>query len=54
MYPDHTGAEANKALVEFGIKPKIEGALEGSLGLLACLFTELKIIVNHFLESRSQ
>ena len=45
---------AYKALVKLGIKAKIEGALEGSFRLLAFLFTELKIIVNRFLESRSQ
>jgi hypothetical protein len=45
---------AGRVLVEFGIKPKIEGAFEGFFRLLACLFTEFKIIVNRFLESRSQ
>jgi hypothetical protein len=45
---------AYKALVEIGIQAKIEGALEGFFRLLARLFTEFKIIVNGFLESRSQ
>ena len=45
---------AYKALVELGIKANIEGAIERFLRLLACLFTEFKIIVNRFLESRSQ
>ena len=45
---------AYKALVELGIKAKIEGALEGFFRLLARLFAEFKIIANRFLESRSQ
>jgi hypothetical protein len=45
---------ADKALVEFWIKAKIERALEGFFRLLAGLFAEFKIIVNGFLESRSQ
>ncbi len=45
---------AYKALVELGIKAKIEGALEGFFRLLVCFFAEFKIIVNGFLKSRSQ
>jgi hypothetical protein len=45
---------AYKTLVELGIKAKIKRALEWFFRFLARYFAEFKIVINGFLESRSQ